>query len=47
MKSDLDGTVKKKRATSGFVLKVMIGGSLFISGTCTLHICYGTISNIS
>ena len=31
-KIDLSGAVKKKRATSGFGLKSMLGGSLCVSG---------------
>ena len=33
---------KEKGATSGFGLKVMFGGSLFVSGQCTLKISCGT-----
>ena len=38
------GVVNKKRAASGFGLQVMIGGSIYVSGTCTLQIYGGTIS---
>ena len=43
---DLDGVVKKKRATSGFGLQVMIGGSICVSGTFKLKLSCGTISKI-
>ena len=32
LKDYLAGVVKEKRASSGFGLKVMLGGSLFVSG---------------
>ena len=32
MKVDFSGVVNKKRTTSGFLLKVMLGGSLCVSG---------------
>ena len=35
---DLDEVVKKIRLNSGFVLQVMIVGSLSVSGHCKLHI---------
>ena len=47
LKVDLAGVVKKKRATSGFRLNVMIGGSLCVSGTCTLQLSFGSISKIA
>ena len=40
----LDGEVKKKMATSGFGLQVILGGSLCVSGTCKLYLSFGTIS---
>ena len=43
MKVDLYGMVKGKRATSGFGLKVMLGGYLCVSGLCKFQISYGTI----
>ena len=33
---DIAGPVNKKWVTSGFVLKVMLGGSLRVSGTCIM-----------
>ena len=47
MKVDLAGMVKIKRMTSGFGLKVMLGGSLFVSGHCTFQISCGTISKLA
>ena len=47
MKVDLAGAVKKKSVTSSFGLKVMIGGSLCVSGPCKLHISCGTRSNLA
>ena len=47
LKVDLSRGVKKKRATSGFGLKAIIGGSLCVSGTCTLQIYCGTICKIA
>ena len=47
IKVDLSGAVKKKRATSGFGLKVMLRGSLCVSDPCTLQIYFGAISNIA
>ena len=38
LKVDLAGVAKKKRVTSGFVFKVMLGGYLCVSGTCTLQL---------
>ena len=46
MKVDLAVVVKKKRATSGFGLQVMLGGSLCVSGTCTLKLYCGNLSKI-
>ena len=46
-KIDLDGVTKKNSnwvVTSVFGLKVMLGGSVFISGPCTLNLSYGTWS---
>ena len=42
----ISGAVKKKRATSGFGLQVMLGGSLFDSVTCTLQLYCGNIPKI-
>ena len=36
MKVDISGAVKNKSMTSGFGLKVMLGGSLFVSGHSVL-----------
>ena len=47
MKFDISRVVKKKRATSGFGLQAIIGGSLCVSGTCTLQIYCGTICKIA
>ena len=46
MKVDIYVVMNKKRATSGFGLQVMIGGSIYVSGTCTLQIYCGTISKL-
>ena len=46
LKVDIAGSVKKRRATSGFGLKVILGESLFVSGPCTLMISCVNISNI-
>ena len=40
LKVDLDGSVKKKRVTSGFGLKVTLEGSLCASVPCALHIYF-------
>ena len=45
--SSFSRSVKKKWVTSGFGLKVMLGGSLFVSGHCTLQISCETISKIA
>ena len=37
------GQLRKKWVTSGFGLKVMLGGSLFVSGRCTLQLSCETI----
>ena len=37
----------EKRATSGFWLKVMLGGSLCVSDTCTFNLSCGYISKLS
>ena len=47
LKVDLAGLVKKKRETSGFGLKVMLGGSLCVSDPFTLQLSFGAISNIA
>ena len=47
MKVDLAGVVKKKRATSGFGLKVMLGGSLCVSGPCMMQISCRAIYNLA
>ena len=47
LKVDLVGAVKKKRATSGFVLKVIIGGSLHVSGPCKLQLSCGDIYKLA
>ena len=46
LKVDIYRLVKKERATSGFGLQVMLGGSLFVSYTCTLQLSCGNISKI-
>ena len=46
-KADISGTVKKKRATSGFGLKVILRGYICVSGPCTFNLSSGYISNIS
>ena len=46
-KVDIAGVVKKKRATSGFGLKVMLRGSIFVSVPCILYISCVTRSNIA
>ena len=47
LKVDLSGTAKKKRATSVFGFKVMLGGSICVSGPFTLKISCGTISKLA
>ena len=47
LKVDISGVVKKKRADLGLGFQVMLGGSLCVSGPCTLHLYCGTISNIA
>ena len=47
LKVDISRVAKKKRATSGFGLQVMLVGSLFVSGAYKFQISCGTISNIS
>ena len=37
---DLDGMVNKNQGTSGFLFKVMLVGSLGVSGPCTLQLYY-------
>ena len=46
LKVDISGVVKKKRATSGFGLQVMLGEDIFVSGPCTLQLSCGNISKI-
>ena len=38
LKVDLVGVVKNKRATSGFGFQVILGGSISVSGHCTLQL---------
>ena len=45
-KFDLAGKATK-RVNSGFGLKVMVGGYLFVSGPCTLQLSCGTIYKLS
>ena len=45
-KFDLSEEVKKNGANSGLGLKVMFGGSLFVSGTCMLQLSFQTISKL-
>ena len=45
-KVDIYGPVKKKRVTSGFGFQVMLGGSLFVSGPCSLQRSCVNISKI-
>ena len=47
LKFDLAGAVKKKRATSGFGLKVMLGRSLCVSSTCTFNISFGNLFDLA
>ena len=47
LKVDIAGVLKKKRATSGFGLEVMLGGSLCVSVPCILQLYYGNISRIA
>ena len=47
LKLDMDRVLKKNRPTSGFVLQVMLVGSLYVSVPCTLHIYCGTGSELS
>ena len=47
MKVDIAGVVEKKRATSGFGSKVMLGGSIYFSGTWKLQLYCGTIFKLS
>ena len=42
LKVDPDGEVKKKRATSGFGLKVILGGYLCVSCPCKFQLSCGT-----
>ena len=46
-KVDISWAVNKKRATSGFVYQVMLGGYLCVSGTCTLNLSCVTRSKLS
>ena len=47
MKVDISGVVKKNRATSGFGFKVMLRGSICLSGPFPLQLSCGTVSNIT
>ena len=47
IKFDLTGAVKKKRVTSVFGLKVVLGESLCVSGSCIFRISCGTIFKLS
>ena len=42
LKFDLDKVVKKNRLNLGFLLKVMIVGSICVSVPCTLQLSYGS-----
>ena len=44
---DLAGAVKKKRATSGFGLRAILGGYLCVSGPFLLQLYYGTIYKLA
>ena len=44
---DISGVVNKKWETSGFGFQVMLGGSIFVSGTCIFLLSCGTISKIA
>ena len=44
IKVDIAGVVNKRRATSGFGLKVILRGSLCFSGPCTLQLSYALLS---
>ena len=44
---DLSAVVKQKRANSCFRLQVMLGGSIFVSGPCTLQLSCGTRSKLA
>ena len=44
---DLAGVVKKKSVTSGFGLKLILGGSLFVSGHCILQLSCGNRPKLS
>ena len=37
----------EKKATSGFVLQVMLRGSLCVSGPCTLQLSHGDTSKLA
>ena len=47
MEFDLAMVVKKRRAALGFVLQVILGESICVSGPCTFQISCGTISKIA
>ena len=47
LKIDISRVVKGERETSGFGLKVMLGGYIFVSGSCTFQISCGDISKIA
>ena len=42
MRVDMAGLVKNNWVTSGFVLQVILVGSLGVSGPCTLQLACGT-----
>ena len=47
LKVDISRWLKKIREASGFGLQAIIGGSMFVPGTCTLKIFCGTICNLA
>ena len=47
LKFDLTEVVKKKRATSGFGLKVMLVDYPCVSGPCTFQLSCGTIPKLT
>ena len=46
LKVDISGLANEKRSTEGFLLKVMLGGSLCVLVPCILQLSCGTISNL-
>ena len=44
---DMAGAANKILVTSGYGLKIMLVGSLYVSGPCTLQLSYGTQYKIS